>query len=65
MISYVFPQLKWHHVLITYIFAPPVPAFCNVYESGLADWPLASTCRKLAIFVYRAWVGAYTTTDFS
>ncbi|KAG0457357.1 hypothetical protein HPP92_022514 [Vanilla planifolia] len=57
VIPIVFPQLKWYHVLVTYIFAP-VLAFCNAYGCGLTDWSLASTYGKLAIFIFGAWVGA-------
>ncbi|KAK8955202.1 putative metal-nicotianamine transporter YSL14 [Platanthera guangdongensis] len=56
-IPHLFPQLKWYHVLVTYIFAP-VLAFCNAYGCGLTDWSLASTYGKLAIFIFGAWVGA-------
>ncbi|KAG0475015.1 hypothetical protein HPP92_014701 [Vanilla planifolia] len=56
-IPHLFPQLKWYHILLIYIFAP-VLAFCNAYGCGLTDWSLASTYGKLAIFVFGAWVGA-------
>ncbi|KAK3142027.1 hypothetical protein QOZ80_4BG0341230 [Eleusine coracana subsp. coracana] len=53
----IFPQLKWYHILVAYIFAP-VLAFCNAYGTGLTDWSLVSTYGKLAIFAFGAWVGA-------
>ncbi|XP_066343344.1 probable metal-nicotianamine transporter YSL13 [Miscanthus floridulus] len=53
----IFPQLKWYHILVAYIFAP-ILAFCNAYGSGLTDWSLVTTYGKLAIFVFGAWVGA-------
>lgn len=56
-LPHIFPQLKWYHVLVAYIFAP-VLAFCNAYGSGLTDWSLASTYGKLAIFTIGAWDGA-------
>lgn len=56
-VPHVFPQLKWYHILVTYIFAPAL-AFCNAYGCGLTDWSLASTYGKLAIFIFGAWVGA-------
>nr|AQX44184.1 probable metal-nicotianamine transporter YSL [Apostasia odorata] len=56
-IPHVFHQLKWYHILVTYIFAP-VLAFCNAYGCGLTDWSLASTYGKLAIFIFGAWVGS-------
>ncbi|XP_074569845.1 putative metal-nicotianamine transporter YSL12 isoform X1 [Curcuma longa] len=56
-IPHIYPQLKWYHVLVSYIFAP-VLAFCNAYGAGLTDWSLASTYGKLAIFIIGAWAGA-------
>jgi len=53
----IFPQLKWYHILVAYIFAP-VLAFCNAYGAGLTDWSLVTTYGKLAIFAFGAWVGA-------
>ncbi|KAG9441947.1 hypothetical protein H6P81_017801 [Aristolochia fimbriata] len=55
-VPHIFPQLKWYHVLVTYLIAP-VMAFCNSYGCGLTDWSLASNYGKLAIFVFGAWVG--------
>ncbi|XP_068639258.1 probable metal-nicotianamine transporter YSL7 [Aristolochia californica] len=55
-VPHIFPQLKWYHVLLTYVFAP-VLAFCNSYGCGLTDWSLASNYGKLAIFIFGAWVG--------
>jgi len=56
-LPHIFPQLKWYHVLVAYVFAP-VLAFCNAYGCGLTDWSLASTYGKLAIFTIGAWAGA-------
>ncbi|KAJ4778329.1 YELLOW STRIPE like 3 [Rhynchospora pubera] len=56
-LPHIFHQLKWYHVLITYIIAP-VLAFCNAYGCGLTDWSLAATYGKLAIFSIGAWAGA-------
>ncbi|KAG6482866.1 probable metal-nicotianamine transporter YSL14 [Zingiber officinale] len=56
-IPHIYPQLKWYHVLVLYIFAP-VLAFCNAYGAGLTDWSLASTYGKLAILIIGAWAGA-------
>jgi OPT family oligopeptide transporter len=53
----IFPQLKWYHILVAYIFAP-ILAFCNAYGNGLTDWSLVTTYGKLAIFAFGAWVGA-------
>ncbi|RWR92594.1 Oligopeptide transporter [Cinnamomum micranthum f. kanehirae] len=55
-VPHIFPQLKWYHILVTYIFAP-VLAFCNAYGCGLTDWSLASSYGKLAIILFGAWVG--------
>ncbi|KAF7831193.1 putative metal-nicotianamine transporter YSL7 [Senna tora] len=56
-LPFIFHQLKWYHILVIYIIAPPL-AFCNSYGCGLTDWSLASTYGKLAIFVIGAWAGA-------
>ncbi|KAJ1271933.1 hypothetical protein BS78_06G164100 [Paspalum vaginatum] len=53
----IFPQLKWYHILVAYIFAP-VLAFCNAYGYGLTDWSLVTAYGKLAIFSFGAWAGA-------
>ncbi|CAJ1932931.1 unnamed protein product [Sphenostylis stenocarpa] len=55
-VSHIFPQLKWYHVLITYLFAP-ILAFCNAYGCGLTDWSLASNYGKVAIIIFSSWVG--------
>ncbi|XP_074573733.1 putative metal-nicotianamine transporter YSL12 isoform X1 [Curcuma longa] len=56
-LPHIFPPLKWHFILVAYVFAP-VLAFCNAYGCGLTDWSLASTYGKLAIFVVGAWAGS-------
>lgn len=53
---FIFPQLKWYHMLIAYLIAP-VLAFCNAYGCGLTDWSLASNYGKLAILIFSAWAG--------
>ncbi|KAL5983080.1 putative metal-nicotianamine transporter ysl7 [Asimina triloba] len=55
-VPHIFPQLKWYHILVTYLIAP-VLAFCNSYGCGLTDWSLASSYGKLAIFIFGSWVG--------
>ncbi|QCD89225.1 Oligopeptide transporter [Vigna unguiculata] len=55
-VSHIFPQLKWYHVLITYLIAP-ILAFCNAYGCGLTDWSLASNYGKVAIIIFSSWVG--------
>ncbi|KAF6157773.1 hypothetical protein GIB67_017303 [Kingdonia uniflora] len=55
-VPFIFPQLKWYHILCIYIFAP-ILGFCNSYGCGLSDWSLASTYGKLAIFVIGSWIG--------
>ncbi|XP_047971217.1 probable metal-nicotianamine transporter YSL7 isoform X1 [Salvia hispanica] len=57
IIPHIFTPLKWHYIVVIYIFAPAL-GFCNAYGMGLTDWSLASTYGKLAIFVIGAWVGA-------
>ncbi|PKA52146.1 putative metal-nicotianamine transporter YSL12 [Apostasia shenzhenica] len=56
-IPHVFPQLKWYHILVTYIISP-VLAFCNAYGTGLTDLSLAFAYGILAIFIFGAWVGS-------
>ncbi|KAG5245365.1 hypothetical protein OIU76_002506 [Salix suchowensis] len=55
-VPYIFPQLKWYHILVAYVIAP-VLAFCNAYGCGLTDWSLASNYGKFAIIIFSAWVG--------
>ncbi|CAL0334834.1 unnamed protein product [Lupinus luteus] len=55
-VSHIFPQLKWYHILVTYLIAP-VLAFCNAYGCGLSDWSLASGYGKVSILIFSAWVG--------
>lgn len=56
VVSRIFPQLKWYHVLVAYLIAP-VLAFCNAYGCGLTDWSLASNYGKIAILIFSGWVG--------
>ncbi|KAJ4973106.1 hypothetical protein NE237_006280 [Protea cynaroides] len=56
-VPFIFPPLKWYHILVIYIVAPTL-AFCNAYGCGLTDWNLASTYGTLAIFIIGAWAGA-------
>ncbi|XP_062114558.1 probable metal-nicotianamine transporter YSL7 [Humulus lupulus] len=56
VVPFIFPQLKWYHVLIAYFIAPLL-AFCNAYGCGLTDWSLASNYGKFAIIIFSAWVG--------
>nr|XP_043613930.1 probable metal-nicotianamine transporter YSL7 [Erigeron canadensis] len=53
---FIFPQLKWYHMIVAYIIAP-ILAFCNAYGCGLTDWSLASNYGKLAILIFSAWAG--------
>ncbi|XP_064953586.1 probable metal-nicotianamine transporter YSL8 [Musa acuminata AAA Group] len=55
-VPFIFPQLKFYHIIVAYIIAP-VLAFCNSYGCGLTDWSLASSYGKLAIFIFGAWIG--------
>uniref|UniRef100_A0A7N0ULH9 Metal-nicotianamine transporter YSL7 n=1 Tax=Kalanchoe fedtschenkoi TaxID=63787 RepID=A0A7N0ULH9_KALFE len=55
-VPFIFPQLKWYHILVVYLVAP-VLAFCNAYGCGLTDWALASNYGKIAIIGLSAWVG--------
>ncbi|KAI3515641.1 hypothetical protein L1887_14542 [Cichorium endivia] len=53
---FIFPQLKWYHMLVAYLIAP-ILAFCNAYGCGLTDWSLASNYGKLAILIFSGWAG--------
>ncbi|XP_065862995.1 probable metal-nicotianamine transporter YSL6 [Euphorbia lathyris] len=55
-IPVIFPQVKWHIVLISYIIAP-VLAFCNSYGTGLTDMSMLTTYGKIGIFVIASLVG--------
>ncbi|XP_020581393.1 probable metal-nicotianamine transporter YSL7, partial [Phalaenopsis equestris] len=55
-VPFIFPQLKQHHILVAYLIAPLL-AFCNAYGCGLTDWSLASSYRKISIFIFGVWVG--------
>ncbi|GLT25931.1 hypothetical protein SLA2020_010290 [Shorea laevis] len=57
-VPFMFPQLKWYHILVTYAMAP-VLAFCNAYGCGLTDWSLASNYGKLAIIIFSSWVAMH------
>ncbi|GLT96582.1 hypothetical protein SLE2022_141920 [Rubroshorea leprosula] len=57
-VPFMFPQLKWYHIVLTYAMAP-VLAFCNAYGCGLTDWSLASNYGKLAIIIFSSWVGMH------
>lgn len=54
--NFIFPQIKWYHMLVAYIIAP-ILAFCNAYGCGLTDWSLASNYGKLAILIFSGWAG--------
>ncbi|KAK4283302.1 hypothetical protein QN277_000267 [Acacia crassicarpa] len=56
-VPHIFPQLKWYHILVIYLFAPSL-AFCSAYGCGLTNWSLASAYGKLIIFAIGAWAGA-------
>ncbi|KAJ6369400.1 hypothetical protein OIU76_027772 [Salix suchowensis] len=56
-VPHIFPELKWYHILVIYIFAPAL-AFSNAYGCGLTDFSLAYSYGTLAIFAIGAWAGA-------
>ncbi|PKI35804.1 hypothetical protein CRG98_043839 [Punica granatum] len=56
LLPLIFPELRWYHVVVLYIIAPPL-VFCNSYGCGLTDWSLASTYGRLVIFIIGAWAG--------
>ncbi|XP_044966348.1 probable metal-nicotianamine transporter YSL5 isoform X1 [Hordeum vulgare subsp. vulgare] len=53
----IFPQLKWHLVLVCYLLAPAI-AFCNSYGMGLTNLNLAPTYGKIALFIFASLVGS-------
>ncbi|WCJ24096.1 YELLOW STRIPE like 6 [Euphorbia peplus] len=55
-IPQIFPQVKWHIVLVSYIIAP-ILAFCNSYGTGLTDMSMLTTYGKIGIFIIASLVG--------
>ncbi|KAG6389802.1 hypothetical protein SASPL_151276 [Salvia splendens] len=53
IIPIMFPQLKWYHIAIVYVFAPSL-SFCNAYETGLTDMNMSFNYGKVALFVLAA-----------
>ena len=55
-IPYMFPEVKWYYVIISYIFAPSL-AFCNAYGAGLTDINMAYNYGKIGLFMMAAMAG--------
>ncbi|KAI3501497.1 hypothetical protein L1887_29368 [Cichorium endivia] len=55
-IPYMFPEVKWYYVIISYIFAPSL-AFCNAYGAGLTDINMAYNYGKIGLFMMAALAG--------
>ncbi|KAL4570600.1 hypothetical protein LXL04_026258 [Taraxacum kok-saghyz] len=55
-IPYMFPEVKWYYVVISYIFAPSL-AFCNAYGAGLTDINMAYNYGKIGLFMMAAMAG--------
>lgn len=55
-IPYMFPEVKWYYVIISYIFAPSL-AFCNAYGAGLTDFNMAYNYGKIGLFMMAAMAG--------
>ncbi|XP_047965610.1 metal-nicotianamine transporter YSL3-like [Salvia hispanica] len=53
IIPIMFPQLKWYHIAVVYIFAPSL-SFCNAYGTGLTDMNMSFNYAKVALFVLAA-----------
>ncbi|XP_061359805.1 probable metal-nicotianamine transporter YSL7 [Gastrolobium bilobum] len=53
---YIFPQLKWYHILVCYLIAP-ILAFFNAYGCGLTGLSLATIYGEVAIIIFSSWVG--------
>ncbi|KAB1205138.1 Metal-nicotianamine transporter YSL3 [Morella rubra] len=56
VIPYMFPELKWHYVVVAYVLAPTL-SFCNAYGAGLTDMNMAYNYGKVALFVLAALSG--------
>ncbi|KAL8552889.1 hypothetical protein ACS0TY_001536 [Phlomoides rotata] len=55
-IPFLFPELKWYFVLLSYIFAPSL-AFCNAYGAGLTDINMSYNYGKVGLFTIAALSG--------
>ncbi|KAA8533916.1 hypothetical protein F0562_031433 [Nyssa sinensis] len=55
-IPFIFPELKWYYVVVSYILAPSL-AFWNAYGVGLTDINMAYNYSKVALFVLAALAG--------
>ncbi|XP_047970143.1 metal-nicotianamine transporter YSL3-like [Salvia hispanica] len=53
IIPIMFPQLKWYHIAVVYVFAPSL-SFCNAYGTGLTDMNMSFNYGKVALFVLAA-----------
>ncbi|MQL86405.1 hypothetical protein Taro_018938 [Colocasia esculenta] len=52
----MFPGVKWHYVVISYMVAPAL-SFCNAYGAGLTDMSMAYNYGKISLFILAAWAG--------
>ncbi|KAG9155004.1 hypothetical protein Leryth_012192 [Lithospermum erythrorhizon] len=52
----MFHELKWHYIIICYIFVPSL-AFCNAYGTGLTDINMAYNYGKVGLFAIAAMAG--------
>lgn len=56
VIPFMFPEVKWYHVVIAYMLAPAL-GFCNAYGAGLTDMNMAYNYGKVSLFILAAWAG--------
>lgn len=52
-IPFLFPDLKWYLVLLSYIMTPAL-AFCNAYGAGLTDMNMSYNYSKVGLFLVAA-----------
>ncbi|XP_048136594.1 probable metal-nicotianamine transporter YSL11 [Rhodamnia argentea] len=53
---FIFPSLKWHHVLTLYLISPLL-GFCRAYVTGLSDMSISMFYRKPVILTFGFWAG--------
>ncbi|KAK6935607.1 Oligopeptide transporter, OPT superfamily [Dillenia turbinata] len=55
----MFPELKWHYVVIAYITAPAL-SFCKAYGAGLTDINMTYNYGKVVLYIIAGMFGKRT-----
>ncbi|XP_048136596.1 probable metal-nicotianamine transporter YSL7 [Rhodamnia argentea] len=56
VLPFIFPSLKWYHVLTLYLISPLL-GFCRVYVTALTDMSVSSVLGRMAILIFGSWTG--------